>query len=67
MALMPTSKGINMYFIKRLFNYLIQRKASPQLSPDDCMHLEWIPESRDNDWRSYCAHCKLPAAGSCQG
>ena len=32
-----------------------------------CPHLEWIPETRENGWRSYCIKCGQPAQGSCQG
>lgn len=32
-----------------------------------CPHLNWTPETSDNDWRSSCVKCGLPAQGSCQG
>lgn len=33
---------------------------------EKCPHVKWIPESHENNWRSYCAKCGLRAQGSCQ-
>ncbi|ARV77087.1 hypothetical protein PHABIO_459 [Pseudomonas phage Phabio] len=40
----------------------------PTLLPQEiCPHKDWVPETRENGWRSYCVRCLIPAAGSCQG
>lgn len=61
-------------FIGRIVKWVLsiaevptQVKRRPLRSPENCMHLEWEPESRENGWRSYCLDCNLTAAGSCQG
>lgn len=61
-------------FIERIKNWIHQITAPqdelillPYLPQDICPHTDWVPETRENGWRSYCIRCLKPAAGSCQG
>lgn len=50
----------------RLFNERCEQEARQQISRERCMHLVWLPETKQNGWRETCRDCGLQAAGSCQ-
>lgn len=53
----------------KLIKWLIQlaKKPSPHVVPKDkCLHPEWWPETKENEWRSSCKACGQKAYGSCQ-
>lgn len=46
-----------------------EKRASetiPVLKPENCMHLKWLPETKENGWREVCSACGQKAYGSCQ-